>query len=167
MKQITRFVFLIFILFSLSGAGVHKFYVAIFQMDYVPEKNVIQMTSRVFIDDLELAFEKKYDKKFYLGTSREIPETKKYLEKYFTEKVKVKINGSVQPIKYIGKEVEDDVLVCYYTLPAPDGIAIIEMKNTTLFDMYAEQQNMIHTNINNNKKSLLLTVDEPEGLLEY
>ena len=82
MKQITRFVFLMFILFSLSAAGVHKFYVAIFQMDYVPEKNVIQMTSRVFTDDLELAFEKKFDKKFYLGTSREIPEAKKYLKIY-------------------------------------------------------------------------------------
>ncbi len=167
MKQTIRFIFLITILISLSAAGVHKFYVAIFQMDYVPEKNVIQMTSRVFIDDLELAFEKKYDKKFYLGTSREISETKKYLEKYFTEKVKVKVNGSLQPIKYLGKEVEDDVLVCYYTLPASERVTSIEIKNTTLFDMYAEQQNMIHTNINENKKSLLLTIDKPEGILEY
>ena len=167
MKQIIRFIFLTTILISLSAAGVHKFYVAIFQMDYVPEKNVIQMTSRVFTDDLEVAFEKKYEKKFYLGTSREISETKKYLEMYFAEKVKVKINGSLQPIKYLGKEVEDDVLVCYYTIPAPDAVKTMEIKNTTLFDTYAEQQNMIHTNINSNKKSLLLTYDKPEGILEY
>ncbi|AXG74227.1 hypothetical protein DVK85_08235 [Flavobacterium arcticum] len=136
-------------------------------MDYVPEKNVIQMTSRVFTDDLELAFEKKYDKKFYLGTSREIPEAKKYLKIYFAEKIKVKVNGDLQPIKYLGKEIEDDVLVCYYTIPVPSGIQTLDIKNTTLFDMYAEQQNMIHTNINDTKKSLLLTVEEPEGLLEY
>ncbi|KAF2518137.1 hypothetical protein E0W68_10385 [Flavobacterium salilacus subsp. salilacus] len=167
MKQIARFIFLTLILFSLSAADVHKFYVAIFQMDYIPEKNVIQMTSRVFTDDLELAFEKKYNKKFYLATSREISETKQYLEMYFAEKITVTVNGTVQPIKYLGKEIEDDVLVCYYTIPTPDGVTTINIKNTTLFDMYAEQQNMIHTNINDNKKSLLLTLDKPEGILEY
>ncbi|NDI99356.1 hypothetical protein GWA97_09750 [Flavobacterium sp. LaA7.5] len=167
MKQIARFIFLTFILFSLSAADVHKFYVAIFQMDYIPEKNVIQMTSRVFTDDLELAFEKKYNKKFYLATSREISETKQYLEMYFAEKIIVTVNGTVQPIKYLGKEIEDDVLVCYYTIPTPDGVTTINIKNTTLFDMYAEQQNMIHTNINDNKKSLLLTLDKPQGILEY
>ncbi|QYJ68585.1 DUF6702 family protein [Flavobacterium litorale] len=167
MKRIGNFIFLTFLLFSLSSVGVHKFYVAIFQMDYIPEKNVIQMTSHVFIDDLERAFEQKYDIKCYFGTEREIPEAKKYLKKYFTEHIHVQINGTTQPIKYLGKEVEDDVLLCYYTIPAPNAVQTLTIKNTTLFDTFAEQQNMIHTNINNHKKSLLLTYDKPEGALQY
>lgn len=166
MKQIKSIIFLALIAFTLVSAGTHKFYVAIFQMDFVPEKEVIQMTSRVFIDDLELAFEKKYGKKFYFGTKKEIPEAKKYLIDYFDKNIEIVVNGEQKAIKYLGREIEDDVLVCYYTIPAKK-VESIEIKNTTLFDAYREQQNMMHTNVNNTKKSLLLTYDKPKGKLEY
>ncbi|OIQ22550.1 MAG: hypothetical protein BM557_00760 [Flavobacterium sp. MedPE-SWcel] len=167
MKQMVKFIFLISMVFGLSGAGAHKFYVAVFQMDYVADKNVIQMTSRVFIDDLENAFKEEYKKKFYLGTSKELPEAKKYIEAYFLENIEVDINGKPTTIKYLGREVEEDVLVCYYTIPTPNTIELLEIKNTTLFGTYEEQENMMHININNNKKSLLLTFNNPKGLLKY
>lgn len=167
MKQITGFIFLLFIGITLSSAGVHKFYVAVFNMEYVPQKKVVQMTSRVFIDDLEAAFLQKYKKRFYLGTSREMPEAKEFIAQYFTEKVIVKVNGSIQQIKFLGKETDDDVMVCYYTIPAKKGVADIQMKNTVLFELFPEQQNIIHTNINNNRKSLLLTNEKREGQLEF
>jgi dGTP triphosphohydrolase len=147
--------------------AVHKYYVAVFQLDYVPAKKIVQMTSRVFIDDLEAAFVKKYKKKFYLGTSAEVADANEYLKKYFTEKVYVKINNKEKAIKFLGKEIEDDVIICYYTFPAEHAVKSLEISNTTLFELFENQENIIHTNINRNKKSLLLTNEEPKGLFEF
>lgn len=167
MKQFKTVILLVFAAVTLCGAGVHKFYVAIFTMDYVPAKKQIQMTSRVFIDDLDKAFEIKYGRKFYIATAREIPETNEFLAKYFAEKVLVKVNGTRAKIKFLGRETEDDVLVCYYTLPVKGAVKTLEMTNTTLFEISAEQQNMVHTEVNSNKQSLLLTYDKPSGILAY
>lgn len=145
----------------------HKYYVAVFQMDYVPSKKVIQVTSRVFVDDLEAAFVKKYKKNFYLGTSTEVAGANDYVAKYFGEKMRVKINGKEKAVKFLGKEIEDDILICYYTIPAESAVKSVEVTNTTLLEMFDDQQNIIHTKVNGNKKSLLLTKGETKGLLEF
>lgn len=167
MRKVINYLFLLLLAMSLTSMTVHKYYVAVFQLDYVPAKKIVQMTSRVFIDDLEAAFVKKYKKKFYLGTSAEIADANEYLKKYFIEKVHVKINNKEKVIKFLGKEIEDDVIICYYTFPAEHAVKSLEISNTTLFELFEDQENIIHTNINRNKKSLLLTNEEPKGLFEF
>lgn len=147
--------------------AMHKFYVAVFQLEYVPAKKVVQMTSRIFIDDLDAELSKKYGKKIYLGTPKEVKDADDYLKKYFTEKIQIKLNGTNKAIKFLGREIEDDVLICYYTIPAEAAVTSLTIKNTVLFDSFSDQQNIIHTTINRNKKSLLLTNDEPQGGLEF
>lgn len=149
------------------SAGVHKYYVAVFQLNYVPSKKEVQITSRIFIDDLEAAFVKKYKKKFYMGAGNEVSDANEYLKKYFAEKMHIKINGKEKTIKFLGKEAEDDILICYYTVPAESAVKSLWVSNTTLMEMFDDQQNIIHGNVKGNKKSLLLTNATVEGLLEF
>lgn len=167
MKRLFLCVFLLCLAPSLGAWSTHKFYVAVFQMDYVAKKKVLQVTSRIFIDDLEAALFKKYGKKFYLGESRELDDTNDYLKKYFSENVKVSVNGKSIPLTFLGKETEDDIILCYYTLPAKNVVKKISVKNTTLLESFKDQQNIIHININNNRKSLLLTIGEQQGSLQF
>ena len=65
---------LIGILFlSLPSFTFHKFYMGVFQVNYVAEKKMIQITSRIFVDDLNNGMEKKYHKKTFIGTEKETP----------------------------------------------------------------------------------------------
>ncbi|MXN92811.1 hypothetical protein GR160_16410 [Flavobacterium sp. Sd200] len=167
MKTLTRNIFLFIALLALTSAGVHKFYVAVFQIEYAPAKKQLQITSRVFIDDLDAALSKKYGKKLYLCTTKEIPETTEYLKKYFAEKMHLKVNGKAFALTYKMRETEDDVLLCYFTVSAPESIKSLQVDNTFLFEAHSEQQNIIHTQVNGTKKSLLLTVDTPTGTLDF
>jgi hypothetical protein len=167
MKKLLRIIVLLALLTGLSAMGMHKYYVAVFRLDHVPEKKVLQMTSRIFIDDLEAALSKKYKTKFYFGDKRELPAANDYLKKYLIENIAIKVNGRLQAIKFLGREIEDDILICYYTIPAGGKIKTVEVRNTSLFETFPDQQNIIHTNINRNKKSLLLTNDNQEGILEF
>ncbi len=167
MKGLGKYVVLLFLAIVVSAAAPHKFYVAVFQVNHVPAKKVLQITSRIFIDDLDAALAKKYGRKFYLATSRETADCNEYLNTYFSEKINISINGKPRPVKFLGKEIEDDVLICYYTVAAGDKITDAEVKNTVLFESFPDQQNIIHLAINNTKKSLLLTTGKPADAVTY
>ncbi|MFY7730710.1 MAG: DUF6702 family protein, partial [Flavobacterium sp.] len=132
-----------------------------------PAKKQLQITGRIFIDDLEKALSAKYGKKFGLGSGKELPESTETIQKYIADKMSVAVNGKPAALKYFTREYEDDMLVVYYTVPAPKKVTSVQVRNTILFEMFREQQNMINANINNQRKSLLLNYDTPQGLLNY
>jgi hypothetical protein len=155
-----RFVFTIVTLFLLiifTSFSIHKFYVGVFQVDYKVEKKEFQITSRVFIDDLEKALETKYKKKLNLATSKENKESDALIASYFKEKFKISVNNKSQEMIFLAKEYEDDVLIYYLKLPFSSKIKTVTIDNSLLTEQFAEQQNLLHTNINSNKKSFLFT----------
>ena len=165
MKKI-RLLFLLTLFVTLSSMAFHKFYVSVNQIDFVPMKKALEITSRIFIDDIDLALEKKFGKKLYLGTSKESSESLDFLKKYFKEKFFIKVNGQQKEIILLGKEVEDNVLICYFTVKEVDKITSIEIKDTVLMEIY-DQQHIFHTTILGTKKSLLLTSGNTQGLLNF
>ena len=165
MKKI-RLLFLLVLFVTLSSMAFHKFYVSVNQIDYIPKKKALEITSRIFIDDIDLALEKKYGKKLYLGTTRESLESLDFLKKYFKEKFFIKVNGQQKEIILLGKEVEDNVLICYFKIKEIEKITSIEIKYTVLMEIY-DQQHIFHTAILGTKKSLLLTSGNTQGLLNY
>ena len=150
----------------MTSMGLHKFYVSVNQIDFVPKKKALEITSRIFIDDIDLALEKKYNKKNYLGTSKETAESIDFLKKYLKEKFTIKVNGQQKEIIFLGKEIEDNVLICYLTVKDVEKVTSLEIKDTILMELY-QQQHIFHTIILGNKQSLLLTSDKNQGLLKY
>ncbi|RUT69360.1 hypothetical protein D0817_16090 [Flavobacterium cupreum] len=160
---------LIGILFlSLSAFTFHKFYMGVFQVNYVTEKKMVQITSRIFIDDLNNGMEKKYHKKTFVGTDRETQADIDLLKKYLTDNFSVKINGQTKPITFLSKEVEsNDVLVCYSRIKDIDPFKTIEISNSVLVDWNAEQQNITHVSAFGIKKSVLFTESSRKEVLKY
>ena len=159
---------LLVILFSfLSAFTLHKFYVGVFQIDYFKEKKAVQITARLFIDDLEKALYKKHNKHIYITTKDEIAEANTLIANYLSEKLKFKINNKSQTIQFLTKEQEDNIVICYLKIPFKDNIKDFEITNTVLSDIFKEQQNLVHLNINGNKKTILFTNTETNQKLKY
>ncbi len=155
-----------FLLTTLSAVGVHKFYVAIHQINHAKEKKMLQITSRLFIDDINEAIEKKYRKKCDLTTDNETPEQVELLKKYFAEKFLIKVNGQSKVLEYLSKETEDNVLICYLRIKEVPKINSIEIENTMIMENHGEQQNIIQAHFNGSKQSLLLTTENFKGMLK-
>lgn len=161
--------FLLAILFvSTSAFTFHKFYVGVFQVNYAAEKKMLQITSRIFIDDLNNAMEKKYHRKTFVGTSKETPEDIELLKKYLSEHFLIKVNGQSKTITFLSKEAEaSDVLVCYSRIKDVDKFKTLEISNTILVDWNAEQQNITHISAYDTKKSVLFTESSRKEVLKY
>lgn len=168
MKRILIYPLFGILFLSLSAFAFHKFYVGVFQVEYAAEKKMIQITSRIFIDDLNNAMEKKYHKKTFVGTEKETQADLDLFKKYLAENFTIKINGQTKPITFLSKEVEaGDVLVCYSRIKEIDKFKTIEISNTLLVDWNSEQQNITHISAFGTKRSVLFTESSRKELLKY
>lgn len=167
MKNNFKIGLLIFCFILCSSFVLHKFYVSVTQIDYVQNKKRIEITSRIFIDDLEKALTKKYQRKPNITSSNELPEAEEWIKTYVKEKIKISINKKPQVIEYLAKEVEGDVLIVYTKIAISKKINTFEFYNSLLTETFKDQQNIVHTNINSNKKSFLLTNTVFQEKIEY
>ncbi len=152
---------------GISAFEVHKFYMAIFQVNYTPEKKMLQITSRIFVDDLNLAIEKKYGKKVYLGSEKESADDQGVLKKYFAENFQIKVNGQSKLITFLSKELEGDVLICYCRVTDIAKLHSAEITNTLLTHWNSEQQNILHFTAFGEKKTLLFTAFNKTEVLKF
>ena len=167
MKKRILIAFFGLLFLTLTSFSVHKFYVALYQVNYAPEKKMLQITTRLFIDDLNNALEKKYQKKINLGSEKETEEDLNLFKKYFAEKFSVKVNGQTKTLLFLSKEMEGDVLICYFSIKDIHKINTLEIYNSVITDNISEQQNIMHFNVSGVKNTLLLTESNSKGLLKY
>ena len=158
---------LLFLVPLLAFTAVHKYYVSVTQIDFLPEKQAVQITSRIFIDDFEKLLRTRYDEKITLATKNESLTTDSYIEKYLNEKLKLKINNKDVTMTFLGKEYDTDVIKCYLEIENIKTIKTIEISNKVLFDIFSDQQNIIKTKINSQQKSFILIPQNSSNLLTF
>jgi hypothetical protein len=140
--------------------------VSIYQIHAAPEKKMLQITSRIFMDDLNAVLYKNYHTKTHLGEQNESPEDVVLMKKYILEHFAIKVNGLPKTIHYLSKDYEGNVIICYYKVNDVTAIKTLEVNNSVLMDLNAEQQNIIQTTIAGKKQSLLLTEANTKGILK-
>ena len=102
-----------------------------------------------------------------MGSSKESAVQLEQFKKYISDNFSIKVNAKYKEIQFVQKEIEDDVFIIYLKVSDVSKVNSIDVKNTLLFDFITEQQNIIHTQVLNNKQSALLTPDNPNELLNY
>ena len=165
-KQILYPLFVLLFL-TTSAFTLHKFYMALYQINYAPEKKMLQITSRVFIDDLNTTLEKKCNKKFNLGSEKESAEESILVREYLAKHFSIKVNNQSKPMNFLSKELDDDVLVCYWNIKGISKINSLEIHNTVLTDLFPEQKNLVHITANGLKNSVLFTDSTSKEVLKY
>ena len=156
-------------LFTLSSFSVHKYYLSVTNITAVAEEDAIQITSRIFIDDLESLLETRYGLSAYLNTKDEEKDADKYIEKYLHAKFEIKVNGKTMPYVFLGREYIDDQIVCYLEI---EEAGVKNMKSLTVYnemltDLYQEQQNIVHIKAKGKKKSFVLIKENNKGMLNF
>jgi hypothetical protein len=154
------------LLVTLSAFTAHKFYISIYQINHSVQKKRVEITTRIFIDDLNKALKTKYALTTHIGESAETTEDVALMNKYLSEHFTIKINGNKKALVYVNKELENNVVVGYYKINDIPKITSLSIQNTALMDVYSDQQNIIQTTFNGKKQSLLLTNESTSGVLK-
>ncbi|MCK5400679.1 MAG: peptidase E [Flavobacteriaceae bacterium] len=165
--NIIKTIFVIIALPILAFTTAHEFHTSLTQIEYVKEKQAVQIISRIFIDDFEKILRERYNENITLSENDDNEQIKDYVSKYLKSKINIKINDIDSKIIFLGKEYDNDVMICYLEIENVESIKSLEIINAVLFDLNSEQQNIIRTNINTKKKSFILIKENDKGLLNF
>lgn len=160
---------LVLVLPLLAFTTVHKYYISVTNIAYSAKDEAIQITSRVFIDDMNMVLEERYGVKAAFDSENETDIANEYLEKYFKTKFVIGINGAVKKYEFLGKKYEDDLMICYLEVSdiKLQELKSIEVQNKILMDLFTEQQNMVHFKLKGQKKSIILIKENDKGMLKF
>jgi len=160
---------LILILFFsfVSFTVAHKFYVSVTHIQYSEKEETLQVTTRIFIDDLEAVLLERYGVKTALATENEADNADEFIGKYLQRKMVFTVNGSQVPYTFLGKEYDTDIAICYIEIPVGPlaDIQQIEIQNEVLMDLFEEQQNVVHFRIDGKRRSYVLLRENNKGML--
>jgi hypothetical protein len=165
MKKVLIILFVPLLAFSL----VHKFYVSVTNINYSEKDDAFQITTRIFIDDLEEVLKERYGIEAKLATEEEAAMADEYLEKYFRTKFLIFLDGEQVTYDFLGKKYDNDVVICYIELVdiGMENLTKMTLENELLTDLFDEQKNVVHVKWKENKKSFVLIKSNAKGMLNF
>ena len=143
----------------------HKFYLSVSQVDFNAGDEAVQITTRLFYDDLQKALQERYDKSIKVDDTYPKDKLDGYIKMYINKKLKVSINAKEVTLNYLGHEDENDYVVCYIEIANVKKLESISIENTLLMDMFPQQKNIVHVRVKNLEKSFMLTQDNDKAVL--
>ena len=159
--------YLILFIIPLLSFSAHKYYLSLTQIEYRSEKQSVQITINVFMNDIEIALNEDYNIDLRLHTKKELKDNDVYFIKYLKEKLHFKIDGISKEYNYIGKEYDGDLVYFYLEIENIKEVNSIEIENKILINKFSEQKNLIKSKVGKNHKSILLTAKNDKGLLKF
>ena len=131
----------------------HPFYVSVTTVDQSRDKSSLEISSRIFYDDLEAALKEESGKNVDLRNPDQVDINSELIKKYFGRHFQIKINNMPVQINYLGFSIEGEAAWCFLELKNTGDISKIEITNSLLYKSFKEQINIFHLNINGSKKS--------------
>lgn len=167
MRKLNKY--LILLALPLLAFAAHKFYLSVTHVDYSEKDDSLQITTRIFIDDLEAVLLERYDTETNLATDMETDAAGDLIEKYLHSRFMVRVNGEDRPFQFLGKKYDNDVVVCYLEVPelGLPRLKSLEVQNDILTDLFEEQKNVVHFQIKGEKKSFVLVRENDKGMLKW
>ncbi len=150
-----------------ANTGLHPFYISVCQVDYNPDTDALEMSFRIFTDDLELALETMGTDRLRLGTDREAEKADLYISRYLARQVEIELDGRRVSAVFLGKEVDTDATWCYVEVENVPVFKTMTMTNTLLLESFEDQVNLVHVNANGQKRSLVFNGQQVTQTLEF
>jgi len=149
-------------------AVLHPFHVSVTDIVHNNEEQSLQISQRIFIDDLEEGLKKFHGIERVDTFNPDDPEKlDSLIGKYLTEKVFFRINGKDENFNFLGSEVEGDARWCYFEIVGVEIVKEAEVTNVVLMEMFEDQQNIIHFKANDELKSYKLDKDDKFKIFSF
>jgi hypothetical protein len=159
-----RFLFLGVILF-LFGFAEHKYYVSNTIIEMNSRSNLIEVTSKIFTDDLERALGSTDENPLRIGDEKESISVNSLIENYLRKNLKIKFDGHEVNMMWVGKEVEGEMVYVYFQVSDANNFSVAEVSNSSLFELFPGQINRVDLRFNGWTKTLQLSKEYPKDLV--
>ncbi|MEJ7810192.1 MAG: DUF6702 family protein [Gemmatimonadaceae bacterium] len=139
-------------------AGAHPLHTTLTQLTWLAPQRAVQVSIRVFADDFATVVAKRGGVK--PAADHAVPDSAAfaYLRASFALAER---SGPALPLSWCGSKRTGDVVWLCVRARMPAGLARARIHNRFLFDLYADQINIVQAEYEGHRRSLLFTTGDP------
>lgn len=146
-------------------AFFHPFYVSVTEIKHNERSKGLEISSKIFYDDLEAVLEKDYKIKVDILNPADNGNINIIIADYFNKHLQLIVDGRKVQLKYLGYEIEDEAAWCYFEVPGVTKVNKVRVINNVLFGQHDSQINMLHVIVKGVRKSTKL--DNPDDKADF
>lgn len=153
-----------FLLFS-GLRFLHPFFVSVTEIKQNQTNHSLEISCKMFSDDLEKALEKQYHVQLDLIKPADKAQINKLINDYVKKHLTISADGKMLNFAYIGYEIQDDGAWSYFEVKGINAVKQVNIHDDLLYEQHPEQVNMMHVIINNQRKST--KVNNPDADVNF
>lgn len=155
------------LLLSISGIFRHDFHVSITNAELNESTNSLQISMKLFTEDLEDAIKDEHQIELKLEDEKEYPQADSLIFAYVTRHFWIKSGGEKLNMNFVGRELEQDIVFIYLEVADMPGVNTLSVSNTIFFDRFDDQSNIVNIEIGSDLESAFLEKSNPKKTLKF
>jgi hypothetical protein len=152
---------LVFFLFS----AFHPFYLSVTELNFDKNEKNIQISCKIFTDDFEKTLRTQYKTEIDLIHPKDKTLAEKQVSEYIQKHLSLKVNARNLPYHFIGFEIEQEAVWCYFETEKTVAPIKLEVSNAILYESLPDQTNIVHATVNGVRKSA--KVGFPDKIMNF
>jgi len=145
----------------------HPFHVSVCEINYDKQTHALQITQKIFIDDLEQALFPNPSDKINIDNKANKSKFDALLKKYFEQTLGIIVNDQSINFIYLGHELDDTSIWCYLEVEKVIKLNSVKFTNRILFEKFSDQSNIVHIENEGKVRSFRLTENDDTALVNY
>jgi len=144
---------------------MHPYYISMTEIEHDKTNNTLEISVRIFTDDLEKTIRKTYTGKVDLLNKDEKSNSEKLIQQYITKHLSLKADGKNLDMRFDGFESEEGSIWSYFECTGISSVKTLEVNNTILHDYIDQEINFIHVKAPGYDKTIKL--DYPDNYQKF
>ena len=144
---------LLIISLNLFHAPLHPIFVSVTTIEHNASAKTLEISCKIFTDDLETTLRKKYNTKVDLLDVKFAPAMNKLVNDYIQKHLMVKADGKTVVLNFIGFEQQEEGIITYFEVKNISQLTKLEVVDTILYDEKPQQLQIIHVTVKGERKS--------------
>ena len=144
---------------------MHPYFISMTEIEHDKSNNSVEISVRIFTDDLEKTIRQTYTGKVDLMNAAEKANSEKLIQQYINKHLIIKADGKVLNLKFDGFNSEEGSIWSYFECDNISSVKTFDVTNTILYDYRQEEVNFIHVKAGSYDETIKL--DYPDNFKKF
>ena len=145
----------------------HSFHASISSFDCKKNTSTIEITMKLFTDDIEYALRSLENSDLVLDSKANLHNIDSLIFSYIKMNFVLLLNNKKTELLWIGKEIDNDITWCYLEIENIDKLFELKIKNSLFFSFFDDQLNICHFYCNDKPETLMFHNGKELGEIKF
>lgn len=145
--------------------AMHPFYVSVLDINHNEKDAAVEISIRVFTDDMERVLQKYTTRKIDLTTPPDRRFVESQVSSYINQKLQLTLNESPVTPKFLGYEIQKESVWMYLEVAGTKEVRSLDIDCKLLYDLEPSQTNLVNAKANGKQQTYKL--DNPKSKVGF